>query len=848
MFVAHRYRARIALALAFALGTPVWLVARKKAKRQGPFSIQTRSQLVNLTITATDGKGNPVTGLKPGDIIVKDEGKPQTLLNFRPAVTQTARGGSATTVKSPTLPANEAVPTRPENPDYIAFVMDDSTTGYVDLRQSILAAEKWVREDMTPSDRVGLVSISYGVKVWQPFTNDRDLLLRRLHAMLHERPAEDLKERIDDLLRDPDFPCSPRGAVGPGPLSTGRGGGASSGGGPNDGRSAAASDVAGSRLADRWAEEERPRLPDQFSWLRSLVDMLRIFPGQKRVIYLGDGFLMNPRRFVAYAVAAYCGGSINFGVSTYPYTLHSVIDAATRAGVTFYTIDARGLIAEPLGGGAAENFPPPAGNANALAFYGEKLHAPEDPLNELAHDTGGIAYNNGNDLTYFIRRAVNSIEGTYYASYRPPDIQLNGLYHKITIRSLLPGVKVRTRGGYYARPVHEFQVRAKVLKMEKRAYGYFVPVKFILNPSELQWQGIVSHRHDQLAVSNRLENSRGQLVTARIQLLDAAHPRSGRLTFDIGWNLEPGTYSGTVEVTEQDTSNFGSVVFALNVPGRSVRDPKPGRPAGDSGETYVDLSPAELANRVHALKGIEPAKSQAELPQILDRAGRAVAAFFNEFPNTTCTETVSVIIGSQAILEPGTYAEKFNYLALAGKGPDKTALREYRTDSKGNQVRSASMGLFATTGFVGMVAYFHPMFQPESNFRYVGKQQMDGRDACVVSFAQIPDRARQLVTISAADQSEKVLVQGVAWIDPATYEILRMRTDMLEARGPLNVHWLSTDVEYSPVGFEHGGLTLWLPQTVKVAGQTDRYTFHTQQLYSHYRVFNVKSTIHAQTR
>lgn len=404
-----------ALAPVLLVALPARLVAKKHSTPQGSFTIQARSQLVNLTITAADANGQPFKGLKASDVVVEDEGKPQDLLNFTPAVTQTSKVGSESTATSPSRPAGAAAP--PESQDYIAFVMDDSTTGYLDLQQSIQAAEKWVREDMTSSDRVAVLSISYGVNVWQPFTSDRDLLLRKLEEMVHQKPAEDLNERINDLLRSPDFPCSPRGAHSPEPIGTGQGGAASGGGGPNDGQSQAGRDVVASRVADIWAEEEQPPLPDQFTWLRALVDMMGIFPGQKRVIYLGDGFLMNPRRFAAYVIAAYCGGGINFGVSAYPYTLHSVIDAATRAGVTFYTIDARGLLAEPLYGSAANNFPPPvvgpnAANApNVQAFYAEKLHAPEDPLNELAHDTGGVAYNNGNDLTYFIRRAVNSIEG-----------------------------------------------------------------------------------------------------------------------------------------------------------------------------------------------------------------------------------------------------------------------------------------------------------------------------------------------------------------------------------------------------------------------------------------------------
>lgn len=558
------HQQRVTLATILLAGLPVSLLARKHSKPQGSFSIQSQSQLVNLTITATDSKGQPVKGLKASDIVVKDDGKPQTLLNFKPAVSPSNQQELVRAARPPgRLPPRHA---QAVSPDYIAFVMDDSTTGYVDLRQAILAAEKWVREDMTPFDRVGLFSISNGVKVWQPFTNDRDLLIQRLGAMLHETPAEDLNERTHDLI--PEIRCGPR--MQPYEMyanaMTSHKGNASRD--ANYIAEAQSADMA-DRWADMWAQEVQPPLLDQISWLRALVDMLGVFPGHKRVMYLGDGFLMNPRQYAAYVYAAYCQVAINVGASSEPHTLHSVIDAATREGVTFYTIDARGLVAATPYGGAAENNPPPASGSNAAnvqALYTEKLLAPEDPLNELAHDTGGIAYNNGNDLTYFIRRAVNSIEGTYYASYQPADIRLNGRYHKITIRSLRRGVKVRTRGGYYARPVREFPVRARVLKMEKGANAYYVRVEFILNPAELHWHGFGSHKHDELTVANRLEDSSEQLVSNRVYMLDLARPRSGQLSFEIKWHLKPGKYSGTLEVTEPDTSNYGSAAFALQIP------------------------------------------------------------------------------------------------------------------------------------------------------------------------------------------------------------------------------------------------------------------------------------------
>ena len=79
----------------------------------------------------------------------------------------------------------------------------------------------------------------------------------------------------------------------------------------------------------------------------------------------------------------------------------------------------------------------------------------------------------------------------------------------------------------------------------------------------------------------------------------------------------------------------------------------PERPAGSAApsgakqkplandKTFVDLTPAELADIVPELKHLQPGESQDELPEILDRAGATVAAFLDKFPNTTCTERVS---------------------------------------------------------------------------------------------------------------------------------------------------------------------------------------------------------------
>lgn len=262
--------------------------------------------------------------------------------------------------------------------------------------------------------------------------------------------------------------------------------------------------------------------------------------------------------------------------------------------------------------------------------------------------------------------------------------------------------------------------------------------------------------------------------------------------------------------------------------------------------TFVDLSPAELAKIIHELRHVQPAESQDPLPEILERVGKTVAAFFSNFPNTACVESVTSnvqTVNARWPSNPSNQAQtaKFNYLALAEPGSDATALREYRTDSKGNSVPMRSSLLVITSGFMEMVIHFHPEFQVDSRVRYVGRQEVNGRDAYVVSFAQKPDRARRPVTIQEKKSTETMFLQGVAWVDPANYGIMRMRTDILKKTTPTDLLWQTTDVEYSEVTFEHGAKTLWLPLEVKVAGEMDQYTFYNEHRYSDYRLFKVQA-------
>jgi hypothetical protein len=284
----------------------------------------------------------------------------------------------------------------------------------------------------------------------------------------------------------------------------------------------------------------------------------------------------------------------------------------------------------------------------------------------------------------------------------------------------------------------------------------------------------------------------------------------------------------------------------------------PARVSGDESrgiaKTFVDMAPAELAKAVPELKHLEPAENQDLLPQILTRAGDEVAAFFDNFPNTTCTEQVISMVdtglGADALHQ--SYA-RYNYLALVQEGGAKDRLREFRTDDNGKlippdpkhevtiqQLKDFSASTVVTRGFIAVIEHFHPDLQPDSRFLYLGREAMEKQDTYVVAFAQRPAVARRVTRIQFLGQDEIAFWQGIAWIDPTTYRVRRLRTDVQVPPGHVGILKETTQILYSEVSFEEGRLKLWLPREVDVTGQLDQNRYHNQHRYSDYRLFKVQ--------
>ena len=118
--------------------------------------------------------------------------------------------------------------------------------------------------------------------------------------------------------------------------------------------------------------------------------------------------------------------------------LDRLADAANRGMVSFYAVYARGLVQEPSRGGRP-----------AAADEMERDPASRiDSMRQLSANTSGLAVMTSAGLESALTRIAADM-GAYDAlTYRSSNTSLDGRFRAVTVRSLRPGIVVRTRRGY----------------------------------------------------------------------------------------------------------------------------------------------------------------------------------------------------------------------------------------------------------------------------------------------------------------------------------------------------------------------------------------------------------------
>ena len=139
----------------------------------------------------------------------------------------------------------------------------------------------------------------------------------------------------------------------------------------------------------------------------------------------------------------------------------TLIQRANRANISFYPLDARGLVVFDSPIGPAPPPPPSVDAANLRDRY--------DALRTIAENTDGFAILNSNATSRGIERMVQDTGAYYLLGYYSTNPKLDGKYRKLTVRIKRQGLDVRARPGYLAPTNEEMSAAAVTGAAEKPA-------------------------------------------------------------------------------------------------------------------------------------------------------------------------------------------------------------------------------------------------------------------------------------------------------------------------------------------------------------------------------------------
>jgi hypothetical protein len=322
----------------------------------------------------------------------------------------------------------------------------------------------------------------------------------------------------------------------------------------------------------------------------------------------------------------------------------------------------------------------------------------------------------------------------------------------------------------------------------------------------------------------------------------AATESEGETTFS---NLPSGTY-----LVEASAPGFLTVRQNIRIePGQHtqtlfiIMKPKP-LPAA-----LPEISPAAPASGTPPHKaswlppGIDDAVPEVHtgvecpLPVVLRGAGHRMKQLAGNLEKFSATERVEhYTIDS---LGARHFPEKrfFEYVVTVSQTPNGLILLDEYRDG------SVDQGLFpariATMGLPAMALIFHPLLATDFNFACEGMGQWEGHPAWQVHFIQREDRPNRMRQYRVGGSVVPVPMKGRAWIDAATYQVVRLDSELSHPVKEIGLTQERLSIEYKPVSFHTHSQKLWLPQTADIYAERAGRRYHRTHTFTDFKVFAV---------
>src|SRR5690349_1641187 len=231
---------------------------------------------------------------------------------------------------------------------------------------------------------------------------------------------------------------------------------------------------------------------------------------------------------------------------------------------------------------------------------------------------------------------------------------------------------------------------------------------------------------------------------------------------------------------------------------------------------------------------------ESQLPSILERVGQHVEKFWSYFSSVTCTEAVT----QSKIGEKGKVLfeqkESFDYLIILQASGTEIAVDESRVE-KTHKMSKGNASLLETNGFSILTLIFHPLYQSRYEFRRLPDEVALGRHFLRLGFEQVVQE-HPLSVLLLREREYPLQWRGTAWVDPATFAVVRIQAGLGSTMAETGLLRLDTDVTYSDVRFNET-THFWLPSQAVIEAETKRQHWRNTHLFSNYRRFEVETEV-----
>jgi tetratricopeptide (TPR) repeat protein len=248
-------------------------------------------------------------------------------------------------------------------------------------------------------------------------------------------------------------------------------------------------------------------------------------------------------------------------------------------------------------------------------------------------------------------------------------------------------------------------------------------------------------------------------------------------------------------------------------------------------------APSDVDSREYAIAS----NAACETADVLTRALQHMQKQLLNFEKFTATEHIEHQEVDRFGISGPPKAKDFSYIVFVHSfNGDSMYLEEERD---GSENLSAFPTGLATTGLNSLgISLLQPAYRESFNYSCEGLASVRGQAAWQIHFSQKPGKVRSIRTWKRNGAIYDVALKGRVWISSATYDLLRIETDLREPSAELQLVRDHLLVDYGPVNFQGGSERLWLPWSAEMYLELRGRRYHHKHYLSDYLLFAVDTS------